>query len=134
MPRGKEISDDIWKKLLTFHQSEKTIRPSQKLQLHSSSVRQIIYKWREFSTNGTLSRIRRSSKLSARNTRKIINEVKANTHITSRELQASLAATEVNVLMSTNKRKLNGHEIHLIDARNKLLLSIKNETARLNFA
>lgn len=49
MPRGKEISEDIRKKVVTAHQSgegNKTI--SKRFQLHPSTVLQIIYKWKAF--------------------------------------------------------------------------------------
>ena len=82
----------------------------------------------------TLPRSGRPSKLSPRSTRKIINQVKANPHITSRELQTSLAASGVNVHASTIRRKLNRHDIHGRVARKKPLLSRKNKAARFNFA
>uniref|UniRef100_A0A3B4TRY4 Transposase Tc1-like domain-containing protein n=1 Tax=Seriola dumerili TaxID=41447 RepID=A0A3B4TRY4_SERDU len=135
MPRGKEISEDMKKSVVTAHQSGdgyKTI--SKRFQLNPSTVRQIIYKWRAFNMTATLPRSGRPSKLSPRATRKIISQVKANPHITSTELQTSLVASGTNVHASTIRRKLNSHGIHGRVARRKPLLSKKNKAARFNFA
>lgn len=134
MPRGKEISEDIRKKVVTAHQSVegyKTI--SKRFQLHPSTVRQIIYKWRAFNMTPTLPRSGCPLKLSSRITRKIINEVKANPHMTSRELQTSLAASGVNVHASTIRQKLNRPDIYGRVARRMPLLS-KKHNASFNFA
>ena len=49
MQRGKEISEDIRKKVLTAHQSGESYKTiSKRFQLHPSTVRQIILKWRAF--------------------------------------------------------------------------------------
>ena len=102
MPRAKEISEDMKKRVVTAHQSGegyKTI--SERFQLHPSTVRQKMYKWRAFNMTATLPRSGHPSKLSPRSTRKIINQVKANPHITSRELQISIVASGTNVRVST---------------------------------
>lgn len=136
MPRGKEISEDIRKKAPTAHQSGESYKTiSKRFLLQPSTVRQIIYKWRAFNMTATLTRRSgRPSKLSPISTRKIINQVKANSHITSRELQTSLAASRINVHASTIRRKLKRHDIHGRVARKKPLLSRKNKAARFNFA
>src|SRR4029434_3869566 len=95
MPRGKEISKDIRKKVLTAHQSGESYKTiSKRFQLHPSTVRQIIHKWRAFNMTATLPRSGRPSRPSPRSTRRI-NQV--NKHITSKELRTSLAASGVNV-------------------------------------
>ena len=119
------------KRVVTAYQSGegyKTI--SKSFQLHSSTVRQIICKWRAFNMTATLPKNGRPSKLSPRSTRKIINQLKANPHITSRELQTSLVESGTNVHASTIRRKLNSHGIHGRVARRKPLLSKKNKAAR----
>lgn len=113
MPRGKEISDGIRKKSLTFHPpGESYTTLSKTLQLHPSTAREIIYKWRAFSRTVSLPKSWRLSKLSPRNTRRIINDVKPKSHITSRKLQCPEAASGVNVHVSTMRWKLNGHDRH----------------------
>ena len=80
MPRGKEISEDIRKKVLTAHQSGESYKTiSKRFQLHPSTVRQIIYKWRAFNMTATLPRSGCPSRPSPRSTRRIINQVKADT-------------------------------------------------------
>ena len=81
-----------------------------------------------------LPRSGRPSKLSPRSTRKIINQVTANPHITSRELQTSLVGFGTNVNASTVRRKLNSHGIHGRVARRKPLLSKKYKAVCFNFA
>ena len=128
MQIGKEISEDMKKRVVTAYQSgegDKTI--SKRFQLHPSTVRQIMYKWRAFNMTATLPRSGRPSKISPRNTRKNIIQVQANPHITCRELKTSLVA-------STVRRKLNNHDIHGRVARRKPLLWKKNKAASFNFA
>uniref|UniRef100_A0A3Q2CFB6 Tc1-like transposase DDE domain-containing protein n=1 Tax=Cyprinodon variegatus TaxID=28743 RepID=A0A3Q2CFB6_CYPVA len=135
MPSRRETSEDVRKKVVTAHQtgeSYKTI--SKRFQLHPSTVRQIIYKWRALGITTTLPRCGRPSKLSQRSTRKIMMQVKANPRITSRELQTSLSASGINVHASTIRRNINRHGIHGRVARRKPLLSRKNKAARLKFA
>ncbi|XP_062849643.1 zinc finger protein 638 [Trichomycterus rosablanca] len=135
MPRGKETSEDIRKKVVTAYQSGESYKTiSKRFQLHPSTVKQIIYKWRALGITATLPKSGQPSKLPPRSTRKILIQVKANPHITSRELQTSLAASGINVHASTIRRKINRHGIHGRVARRKPLLSRKNKVARLNFA
>src|SRR4029434_10753748 len=102
MPIGKEISEDFRKKVLTAHQSGESYKTiSKRFLLHPSTVRQIIYKWRAFNMTATLPRSGRPLRPSPRSTRRIINQVKADPHITSKELQTSLAASGVHVHAST---------------------------------
>uniref|UniRef100_A0AAY5K3S6 Transposase Tc1-like domain-containing protein n=1 Tax=Esox lucius TaxID=8010 RepID=A0AAY5K3S6_ESOLU len=135
MPRGKEISEDIRTEVVRAHQSgEGYTKISKKFDLHQSTVRQIIYKWREFNMTATLPRSGRPSKITPRATRKIINQVNANPNITSGDLQTSLAASQVIVHASTIRRTLNRHGIHGRVARKKPLMSKKGQTAHLNLA
>lgn len=135
MPRGREISEDLKKRVVTAHLSGESYKViSNKLELHRSTVRQIIYKWRALKKTTTLPRSGRPSKISARAIRKMKIQVKANPNITSRDLQTSLAASGTHVHASTIRRKLNQHGFHGRVARKKPLLTKKNKTARLNFA
>lgn len=84
--RGEETSDNIGEKVVTAHQSgeiHKTI--SRRFQLHPCAARLIIS--REASVTAALPRRGRPSEPSPRGTRDMINQVKANLHVTSRELQ-----------------------------------------------
>lgn len=76
------------KRGLIAHQSgEGYTSITKRFLLHPSSVRQIIYKRRALNMTATLQRSGRPSKPSLSSTRNIINQIKANPHITSRELQ-----------------------------------------------
>ena len=57
------------------------------LDVHQSTIRQIVYKWRKFSTVGTLPRCGRSAKMTARAQRRMLNEVKKNPTMSAKELQ-----------------------------------------------
>lgn len=61
----------------------------------------------------------------------MLNGAKAKLHITSRQLQTSLAASVVNVHGSTIRRKLNRYNIPWRATRRKVLLSTKNSVACL---
>lgn len=135
MPKEKVISDGIKKKVLTFCKSGESYKTiSKRLQLHPSSVRQTILKWRAFNTIVTLPRSWRPSKISPRNTRKIISDLKAYPSITFRELQTSVSASGVNVYVFTIRHEIDEHTIHWRAARRKPLLSTKKKAARLNYA
>ncbi|PWA27923.1 hypothetical protein CCH79_00000230 [Gambusia affinis] len=57
MPRGKETSEDIRKKVVTAHRSGGSYKTvSKRFQLLPSTVRQIIYKWRALGITATLPR------------------------------------------------------------------------------
>lgn len=60
------------------------------LPLHPSLVRQIIYKWMIINASATLLESERPSKLSPRNDRKEINQVKANTNLTRADISDSM--------------------------------------------
>lgn len=75
-----------------------------------------------------------ASKISPSATRTIINQVKANPNVTSRDLQTSRTASQVTVHASTIRRTLNQNAINGRVARKKHRLSKKYQTAHLNFA
>lgn len=93
-----------------------------------------ISKCMTFNTTAILPRIGRSSILSPRNTSKITNEGKTNPHITSRELQRSLAESGVNLHVYIIRGTLNWHSNHWGDVKRKSLLPTENKVTYLNFA
>ena len=79
MPRTKEISEDIKLRIVDLHKAGKGYKSiSKSLDVHQSTVRQIVYKWRKFSTVATLPRSGRHAKMTARAERRMLNEVKKN--------------------------------------------------------
>ena len=131
----KEDSRELRKQVVDAHQAGKGYKTiSKQFGLHQSTVRQIVYKWRKFSTIVTLPRSGRPAKITPRARRIIFQEVTKNPRVTSKDLQASLALANVSVNESTVRQTLNKHGVHGRIARRKPLLSKKNIAARLMFA
>ena len=79
MPETKEIPEDPILRIVDLHKAGKGYKSiSKSLDVHHSTVRQIVYKWRKFSTVATLPRNRRPAKMTARAQRRMLNEVKKN--------------------------------------------------------
>ena len=70
---------------------------SKSLDVHKSTVRQIVYKWRKFSTVATLPRSGRPAKMPARAQRRMLNEVKKNPRVSAKDLQKSLGHANISV-------------------------------------
>jgi len=135
MPRAKEVSDDLRRRVVDAHQSgDGYKRISKRLNLHPSTVRSIVVKWKQFHTTVTLPRSGRPAKISPRTAVKLVRDVSKDPKLTSKDLQASLAAADVDVHASTIRKKLNSFGINGRSARRKPLLSKKNIAARLKFA
>jgi hypothetical protein len=91
MLRGKEISEDIGMRVVRAHQSGEGYKIiSKRFELHQA-----------FNMTAIRLRSGRPSKISPRATRTIVNQVKANPNITSRDLQTTLTASRVTVHAST---------------------------------
>ncbi|XP_068111821.1 uncharacterized protein [Hyperolius riggenbachi] len=105
--RSKEISEDLRQKVVEAHKSGKGYKSiSKELGLHRSTVRQIIYKWKKFSTVLTLPRSGRPTKISAKARRTIVKQMTTNPRVTSKDLQASLALDNICVHQSTIRKTL----------------------------
>uniref|UniRef100_A0A8C5R032 Transposase n=1 Tax=Leptobrachium leishanense TaxID=445787 RepID=A0A8C5R032_9ANUR len=135
MPRRKELSEDLRSKIVDLHEAEKGYKSiSKSLDVHVSTVRQTVYKWRKFSTVATLPRRGRPVKMTARAQRRMVNEVKKNPRVSAKDLQKSLAHANIFVDTSTIRKTLNKNGVHGRTPRRKPLLSKKNIAARLKFA
>ncbi|KAG5841945.1 hypothetical protein ANANG_G00172420 [Anguilla anguilla] len=135
MPRSKEIPEEVKKKVIEIYQSGKGYRAISKvLELHRSTVRAIISKWRTLGTVVNLPRSGRPAKISPRAQRQLIREVTKDPGRTSKELQASLASAKVSVHESTIRKRLLKNGIHGRVARRKPLLTKRNINARLTIA
>ena len=95
--------------MLTYIKLEST---SKSLDVHQSSVGQIVYKWRKFSTGATLPRSGRTAKVTARAQRRILNEVKKNPRVSAKDLQKSLEHANISVDESTIRKTLNKNGVH----------------------
>lgn len=110
MPRSKEISEDIRRKVVEAHESGKGYKLiSKAIGLPKTTIRAILRKWKRFGTVVTLPRSGRPSKISPRARREIIREVMKNPCTTSKDLQATLASSNICVHQSTIRRILGIH-------------------------
>ena len=86
MPRTKEISADLRLRIVDLHKAEKGYTSiSKNLDVHQSTVRQIVYEWRKFSTVATLPRSGCSAKMTARPQHRMFNEVKKNPRVSVKD-------------------------------------------------
>lgn len=135
MPRQKELSEDLRSKIVDLHKAGKGYKViSKTLEIHQSTVRQTIYKWRQFGTVATLPRSGRPVKMTPRAQRRLINEVKKQPRVTAKDLKASLVQANICVHESTVRKTLNKQGVYGRTPRRKPLLTKKNIAARLKFA
>jgi transposase len=88
MPRTKEISEDLRLRIVDVHKARKAYQSiSKSFDVHQSTVRQTVYKWRKFITVATLPRSGRSAKMTARAQQRMLNEVKKNPRVSAKVLQ-----------------------------------------------
>ncbi|XP_077323417.1 uncharacterized protein LOC143957138 [Lithobates pipiens] len=106
--RSREISEDLRKQVVEAHKSGKGYkRIAKDLDLHQSTVRQIVYKWKKFSTVATLPRSGRPTKIGAKARCTILKHLTENPRVTAKDLKASLALDNINVHESTIRKTLN---------------------------
>uniref|UniRef100_A0A3B3R2T1 Tc1-like transposase DDE domain-containing protein n=1 Tax=Paramormyrops kingsleyae TaxID=1676925 RepID=A0A3B3R2T1_9TELE len=135
MPRRKVLSEDLRSRIVDLHEAGKGYKSiSKSLDVHVSTVRQTVYKWKKFSTVATLPRRGHPVKMTARAQRRMLNEVKKNPRVSAKGLQKSLAHASIFVDTSTIRKTLNKNGVHGRTPRRKPLLSKKNIAARLKFA
>ena len=113
MPRSKEISDDLRKRVVNAHLSGDGCKNiSKRWSLHPSTVRQIVYKWKQHHKTVTLPRSGRPAKMTPKVTRKVIREVKKNPRLTSQNIKASLASDGIHADASTVRNTLAKNGLH----------------------
>ena len=77
-----------------------------------STVRQVIYKWKAFGTMASLSRSGRPPNITARASRYLVGQARANPAVSSTVLQSSPVNLGVNVYTATVLRNLNVAGLH----------------------
>ena len=108
MPRTKDISEDVRLRIVDLHKARKGYKSiSKSLDAHQSTVRQIVYKWRKFSTVSRLPRSGHKGKMTARAQRRMLNEVKKNPRVSAKDLQKFLEHVNISVDKSTIRKTLN---------------------------
>uniref|UniRef100_A0A8C5M4E7 Sleeping Beauty transposase HTH domain-containing protein n=1 Tax=Leptobrachium leishanense TaxID=445787 RepID=A0A8C5M4E7_9ANUR len=87
MPRRKELSEDLRSRIVDLHEAGKGYKSiSKSLDVHVSTVRQTVYKWRKFSTVATLPRSGSLVNLSYHGRRPLVREVTKNPMVTLGQL------------------------------------------------
>ena len=131
MPRTKEISEDL--RIVALHKAGNGYKSiSKSLDVHQSMVRQIVYKWRKFSTVATLSGSGCPPNMTGGAQRAM--RLKKNPRVSAKDFQKSLEHAKISIDESTIRKTLNKNGVHGRTPRKKPLLSKKNITARLKFA
>ena len=126
MPRKKEISEDLRLRIVHLHKAGKGYKSIFKsLDVHQSTVRQIVYNRRKFSTVATLPRTGRPAKMTTRAQHIMLNEVKQNPTVSAKDLHKSLEHVNISVDESTTHKTLNKNGVHVRTKRNKPRLSKK---------
>uniref|UniRef100_A0A8C5Q5S0 Transposase n=1 Tax=Leptobrachium leishanense TaxID=445787 RepID=A0A8C5Q5S0_9ANUR len=135
MPRRKELSEELRSRIVDLHKAGKGYKSiSKSLDVHVSTLRQTVCKWRKFSTVATLPRRGRPVKMTARAQRRMLNEVKKNPRVSAKDFQKSLAHANIFIDTSRIRKTLNKNGVHGRTPRRKPLLSKRNITPRLKFA
>lgn len=123
MARSKELSEDLPSRIVDLYKAGKGYKTiSKSLAVHQSTVREIVYKWREFGTVASLPRSGRSPKMTT-SQRTILREVKKNPRVSAKDLQKSLAQSNISVCTSTICKTLAKNGVHGKTPRRKPLLS-----------
>lgn len=106
--RSKEISEDLRKQVVEAHKKGKGYKKIAKdLDMHQSTVRQIVYKWKKFSTVATLPRSGRPTKIGAKARLTLLKHMTEHPRSTAKDLKASLALDNINVHESTIRKSIN---------------------------
>ena len=135
MPQTKYISEGLRLRIVDLHEAGKGYKSiSKSLDVHQSTVRQMVYKWRKSSTVPTLPKSGRPSKMTLRTQRRMLSEVKKNPTVSAKDFQKSLEHTNISVDESMIRKTLIKNGVHGRTPRKKPLLSKKNIAARLKFA
>uniref|UniRef100_A0A803JRB2 Tc1-like transposase DDE domain-containing protein n=1 Tax=Xenopus tropicalis TaxID=8364 RepID=A0A803JRB2_XENTR len=95
MPFTKELSEDLRLRIVDLQAGKGSKSISKSLAVHRSTVRQSVYKWRKFSTAATLPRSVCPIKMTARAQHRMLNEVKKNPRVSSKDLQKCLASANI---------------------------------------
>jgi transposase len=133
-PRSKGISEDLRLRIVDLHKTVKGYKKiSKSLGVHQSKVRQIVYKWRKFSTVATLPMSGHPAKMTAREQHRMPNEVKKNLSVSAKDLKKSLEHSNTSVDESTIHKTLNKNGVHGRTPWKKPLVS-RNISAHLKFS
>jgi len=103
----------------------KDTKPSLKVWMFINRQSEVVYKWREFGIVASLPRSGRPPKMTPRVQRRILREVKKNPRVSAKDLQKSLAQSNISVHTSTICKTMAKNGVHGRTPRRKPLLSKK---------
>ena len=96
-------------RIVDLHKAGKVYKNiSKSLDVHQSTVRQIVCKWRKFSTVATLPRSGRLARMTARAQSRLLNEVKKNPRVSAKDLRKSLEHDKSTICKTLNKNDVHG--------------------------
>ncbi|KAL0164461.1 hypothetical protein M9458_040214, partial [Cirrhinus mrigala] len=131
--RSKELPEELRDRIVARHRSGQGYKKnSAALKVPKSTVASIILKWKMFGTSRTLPRAGRPAKLSYRERRALVREVKKNPKITMAELQRYSREMGESCRKSTITAALHQSGLYGRVARRKPLLSARHMKARMD--
>ena len=135
MAKTKELSRDIWDRIIERHKEGQGYRKiSKDMNLAQSTVGNIIRKYKKYSdSTANLPRNGRLRKINERTSRRISKNVQINPFITRSEIKTDLKSIGINVGKDTISRALYCTDFHSRSPRKVPLLKIKPVKDRLKF-
>jgi transposase len=135
MPHGKQLGDTLKRRVVAAHESGEGYKKlAKRFNLHHSTVRSIVHKWKRDKTTRPAPRSGRPRKISARTARNLVRAVTEDPTVTARDLQQQLIQSGIRVHKSTVQRALKRNGLRGCIARKKPLLKKQHRDARLQFA
>lgn len=135
MVKTKELSADLKRRIIRFHNGGKTYGDiSKRLDIPRSTVFSIVKKFKQHGTVEALPGRGRKPKLSVRTERKLCREVNINPRVKLDVIVEKLAAEGTSVSKRTIQRCLNKNGLHSRRPRRTPLHKPCHVAARLNFA
>ena len=135
MGKAKELSKDLWEKVVELYKTGKGYKKIPKeLRMSINSVQTLIKKWKMRGSVETKPRSGRPTKISATTARKIVRDAKKTPQTTSGEIHNSLKTCGVVVSRCTIRRHLKKDGFHGRLAKRKTLLRKCHKVSCLQYA
>ncbi len=135
-PHGREMSQDLRKKIISLHKKGEGYKKiSKALLISQNTVAKVVQTFKKDGT-ATISQRRpgRPRKLTPRQERLLMRRVEENRHASSLQLSKEESQTGVNISRDTIRRTLQRNGMHGCRPRKKPLLKPRHKKARLEFA
>ncbi len=136
-PHGREMSQDLRKKIISLHKKGQGYKKiSKALLISQNTVAKVVQTFQKYGT-ATISQRRpgRPRKLTPRQERLLMRRVEENRHASSLQLSKEVESqTEVTISRDTIRRTLQRNGMHGCCPRKKPLLKPRHKKTRLEFA